>query len=229
MRFVPGFSQTAATWDAVLDALPDGIDATALEVPDGLDFVATADALGESGGRGTYVGYSMGGRLCLRLALDHPEIVDALVLVSATPGIVDDTERDARRRADEQLAGEVERDGAVAFLDRWVRQPMFAGVAHELGRAARLGAGDEARLAHQLRALGQGSQTPLWDRLDRLELPVALITGRADEKYGAIADQMLEHVDDGVRLTLPGGHSLPLEQPRVLADALVELAHAITE
>lgn len=229
MRFVPGFSQTAATWDAVLDALPDEIDASALEVPDGLDFVATAEALGVAGGRGIYVGYSMGGRLCLRLALDHPEIVDALVLVSATPGIIDGAARVERRRADEHLAREVERDGAVAFLDRWVRQPMFAGVAPELGRAARLGSGDELRLAHQLRALGQGRQAPLWDQLGRLALPVALITGRADEKYGAIADQMFERVNGGVRLTLPGGHSLPLEQPRVLAEALVELVHTVTE
>ncbi len=229
MRFVPGFSQTAASWDAVRDALPDEIDATALEVPDGLDFVATAAALGAAGGPATYVGYSMGGRLCLRLALDHPEIVDALVLVSATPGIVDDAERRARRSADEQLAREVERDGAVAFLDRWVRLPMFAGVPEGLGRTARLDAGDEPRLAHQLRALGQGSQAPLWDQLDRLDLPVALITGRDDAKYGAIADGMSEHVVDGVRLRLPGGHSLPLEQPRSLAHALAELAHRITE
>jgi 2-succinyl-6-hydroxy-2,4-cyclohexadiene-1-carboxylate synthase len=229
MRFVPGFSQTAASWDAVRDGLPDEIDATALEVPDGLDFAATAAALGAAGGPGTYVGYSMGGRLCLRLALDHPEIVDALVLVSATPGIVDDAERRARRSADEQLAREVERDGAVAFLDRWVRLPMFAGVPEAAGRAARLGAGDEPRLAHQLRALGQGSQAPLWDRLDRLDLLVAFITGRDDEKYGAIADEMFEHVGNGVRLRLPGGHSLPLEQPRLLANALAELAHRITE
>jgi len=229
MRFVPGFSQTAAVWDAVRDLLPDEIDASALGVPDGLDFVATAAALGVAGGRGTYVGYSMGGRLCLRLALDHPEIVDALVLVSATPGILDDVGRSARRHADEQLAREIERDGAVAFLDRWVRQPMFAGVPEQVGRSARFGAGDERRLAHQLRALGQGSQAPVWDQLSRLELPVALITGRADQKYDAIADQMFERVGAGTRLCLPGGHSLLLEAPRELADALVEFAHTITE
>ncbi len=171
----------------------------------------------------------MGGRLCLRLALDRPEIVDALVLVSATPGIADAAGRSARRRADDQLAREVERDGAVAFLDRWVRQPMFAGVPETLGRAARFGAGDEARLAHQLRALGQGSQAPVWDRLHRLDRPVALVTGRADDKYGAIADRMLDLVRDGVHLRLPGGHSLPLEQPGALADSLVEFVHTVTE
>ena len=56
-----------------------------------------------------------------------------------------------------------------------------------------------------------------------------MITGREDEKYGAIADEMFERVEDAVRLCLPGGHSLPLEQPRALAGALVELAHGVTE
>jgi pimeloyl-ACP methyl ester carboxylesterase len=106
---------------------------------------------------------------------------------------------------------------------------MFAGVPEQVGREARFAAGDERRLAHQLRALGQGSQAPVWDQLSRLELPVALITGRADQKYDAIADQMFERVGAGTRLRLPGGHSLPLEAPRELADALVELAHTITE
>lgn len=226
--FVPGFSQTAATWDAVRRALPAEIDSTALEVPDGLGFAATSGALGSAGGRGVYIGYSMGGRLCLRLALERPEIVDALVLVSATPGIVDDGQRRARRAADEGLARELERDGAAAFLDRWVRQPLFADLPDDVAGSVRLGPGDEAQLAHQLRELGQGSQEPLWDRLEELELPVALITGNADEKYGAIADAMFGLVDDCVHVHLDGGHSLPLGQPLAVADALVAFGHGIT-
>ncbi len=49
------------------------------------------------GGRATYVGYSMGGRLCLHLAVARPELVERLVLVSATAGIDDRGERAARR------------------------------------------------------------------------------------------------------------------------------------
>src|SRR2546425_495440 len=82
----------------------------AVDVPTGLGFVETAAAIGERAGRAVYAGYSMGGRLCLRLALDRPDLVRGLVLLSASPGIADDAERAARREADEELAQEIERD-----------------------------------------------------------------------------------------------------------------------
>ena len=67
-------------------------------------------------------GYSMGGRLALRVALAHPERVERLVLVGTTPGIADDVERGARREADEALASELE-DGLdlEAFARRWAK------------------------------------------------------------------------------------------------------------
>ena len=97
MVFVHGFTQSGASWTPVAAALPDSIARVLPDVPDGLDFVATAGALGDLGGRAVYVGYSMGGRLCLQLALDRPDLVERLVLVSASPGIADDAERAARR------------------------------------------------------------------------------------------------------------------------------------
>ncbi len=226
---VPGFTQSAATWDATRAALPAEHVSVALELPDGLDFVATAHALGEGGGRAMYVGYSLGGRLCLRLASDRPELVEALVLVSATPGIEDDAERAARRESDEQLAREVERDGVEAFIDRWLAQPLFATLpADAAGRDQRIRANTPARLAHQLRALGQGAQEPLWERLEEIELPVALVTGLADAKYDAIAEAMFERLDDCLHVRLDAGHAVPLEQPAALADLLVRFVHDVT-
>ncbi|HEY8217014.1 MAG TPA: hypothetical protein VIH82_07765 [Acidimicrobiia bacterium] len=70
LRMVPGFSLTARSWDPLEKALPVDWDVQALDVPDGLDFVGTADALAHRGGAGTWVGYSMGARLALRLALE---------------------------------------------------------------------------------------------------------------------------------------------------------------
>ena len=94
---VPGFTQTAASWDPVLAHLPPDLEALAVDVPAGLDFVETATAIGEQRGRAVYCGYSMGGRLCLRLALDRPDLVRGLVLLSASPGIADAAGLDARR------------------------------------------------------------------------------------------------------------------------------------
>ena len=55
------------------------------------------------------LGYSMGGRLALNLALAAPERLTALVLESASPGIAIDDERRVRREADNALADGIER------------------------------------------------------------------------------------------------------------------------
>lgn len=217
---VPGFTQTARSWDPVVAALRGSRDTAALDVPTGLGFVETAHALGDAGGTATYVGYSAGGRLCLRLALDRPELIERLVLVSSSPGIADPTERAARRETDEQLAQQIEGDGLDAFLERWLAQPLFASLP---GDAAGLEARerDPAVLTHALRMLGQGAQEPVWDRLGELRKALDLVVGALDGKYTDIARAMAPRVGAARVHVLGGaGHALPLEQPEALADLL---------
>jgi 2-succinyl-6-hydroxy-2,4-cyclohexadiene-1-carboxylate synthase len=224
---VPGFTQTAAAWHPVAERLrTGGHDVTALDVPGGFDFVATAAAIGAQGGRGAYVGYSMGGRLCLRLALDRPELVERLALVSASPGIADDSERVARRADDEELARDVERRGVEGFLRDWLAQPLFATLdPNAAGVSERAAGHTAAELATTLRLLGSGTQEPLWDRLAELRMPLALITGRLDAKFEMINDAMqatCASTTDVARGHLAGGHALPLEQPEAVATFLLE-------
>jgi 2-succinyl-6-hydroxy-2,4-cyclohexadiene-1-carboxylate synthase len=165
----------------------------------------------------------MGGRLCLRLALDRPDLVRELVLVSASPGIADPVERDVRRDADDTLARDVERDGVDAFLDRWLAQPLFASLPRErAGVDERRRANTVARLTHQLRALGQGTQGPLWDRLTELRMPVRIIVGSEDRKYGDIGAAMSRSIRQAALVTIgPAGHAVHLEQP-------ISVAHTFT-
>jgi 2-succinyl-6-hydroxy-2,4-cyclohexadiene-1-carboxylate synthase len=228
---VPGFTQAAATWDPVRTHLGDDIDVAPLDVPTGLDFVATAAALGELGGRAVYAGYSMGGRLCLRLALDDPDRVRGLVLLSASPGIADLTERAARRKADEELALEIERDGVDPFLARWLRQPLFASLpADAAGLDARRAGNTVATLTHALRALGAGAQEPLWERLGDLEPPFLPVAGTLDEKYVDIAFEMARAIGRDVHPVLIGGagHAVHLEQPEAVASLVRRFVHDVT-
>jgi 2-succinyl-6-hydroxy-2,4-cyclohexadiene-1-carboxylate synthase len=228
---VPGFTQTAASWDPVRAHLGDEIEVAALDVPSGLGFVATAHALGELGGRAVYAGYSMGGRLCLRLALDDPDRVRGLVLLSASPGIADATERAARRKADEELALAIERDGVDAFLARWLRQPLFASLpAEAAGVDARREGNTVTTLTHALRALGAGAQEPLWERLRDLEPPFLPVAGTLDEKYVDIAFEMARAVGRDVHPILIGGagHAVHLEQPEAVASLLRRVVHDVT-
>src|SRR3989304_3265234 len=67
------------------------------------DLLAVFDQLGVE--QTVLLGYSMGGRLALHLALAAPEPTPALFLESASPGIDDPTEREARRAPGAALAG----------------------------------------------------------------------------------------------------------------------------
>jgi 2-succinyl-6-hydroxy-2,4-cyclohexadiene-1-carboxylate synthase len=205
--------------------LRESCDVRALDVPAPSTFATTARAIGVAGERAIYVGYSMGGRLCLRLALDRPDLVRGLVLVSTSPGIANGEERAARVEADELLADSVERDGVAAFLADWLSQPMFASVPPDAP-----GLADRRRLTPEflaacLRRLGTGAMEPMWGELSQLTMPVMLVTGTRDEKFTAIGRRMLERMHAGVGLMqLDGGHALPLEQPAVLGGLITAFA-----
>jgi 2-succinyl-6-hydroxy-2,4-cyclohexadiene-1-carboxylate synthase len=222
---VPGFTQTASSWSAVARVVEESSEVRAVDLHEVDDFATTAGAIGDAGGEAIYAGYSMGARLCLRLALDRPDLVRALILVSGTAGIEDAAERAARVASDEKWADLAERAGVDAFLEQWLAQPMFATVPHDAPGLADRRSLTPAFLAACLRQLGTGAMEPLWDRLPALAMPVLLVTGTRDEKFTAIARRMVERLPSGAaHAELEGGHALPLEQP----DALGELIAAFT-
>jgi 2-succinyl-6-hydroxy-2,4-cyclohexadiene-1-carboxylate synthase len=226
---VHGFTQTQAAWEPVATRLRDRWRLVRVDLPGHggsagvrAGFAEAAGLLGECGGRAAYVGYSLGGRLCLRLALDRPELVRALVLLGASPGIADPAARAQRRAADESLAAGIERDGVAAFLDRWLAGPLFATLPPaRAGLPDRL-ANTPAGLASALRLLGAGAQAPLWDRLAGLRCPTLLVAGALDGKFAALAAEMAAAIGLAARRALvPGaGHAVHLERPAELAALL---------
>ncbi len=216
--FVHGFTQAPSSWEPVTSRLAAGVQLAS--IARATEFTTAAGALDH--GPGEYVGYSMGGRLCLQLALDRPDLVERLVLVSASPGIADARDRATRREADERLARDIERDGVDAFLERWVAQPLFATLPPDrAGLDDRRAASTVESLTHQLRKLGQGAQPSNWDRLHRLAMPALLIVGALDTKYVQIAHHMAQVIPDArVEVLADTGHACHLEQPEVVAHLL---------
>ena len=171
------------------------------------------------------LGYSMGGRVALRFALDHPEHVRALVLESASPGIADPAERDARRASDEALAERIERDGIAAFVDAWMEKPIFASASRlppvvlARERTMRMRHRPEG-LTASLRGMGQGTTAPMWDALPLLRVPALLLAGELDAKYRDIAAKMTARMPDArVAIVPDAGHAAHLDAP----DAFTEL------
>lgn len=233
---VHGFTQTHRSWDEVAEALARRFEVVRVELPGHggsagvrLGFEAAAAAVAEAGGGpATYVGYSMGGRLCLRLALDHPHLVESLVLVGASPGIADDEARQERCRSDALLAGDLERGETREFLKAWLAQPMFEATTPRPEELAARRANPPEGLAAALRDLGTGSQEPLWHRLGELAGPVLLVAGEKDAKFRAIAEKMAAAIGPGATTAWVegAGHAVPLDRPRECAALIAGAASA---
>jgi 2-succinyl-6-hydroxy-2,4-cyclohexadiene-1-carboxylate synthase len=166
------------------------------------------------------LGYSLGARIGLRLAIAHPTVVRRLVLESPSAGLATAEERAARRAADDDLAARIERNGIAAFVAEWERQPVFASHASlpparaTCLRAMRL-ANDPHGLAASLRGAGQGAMEPLFDRLATVGAPTLVIAGALDDRGRSRAEQVARGIP-GARLEIidNAGHTPHEEQPR---------------
>ncbi len=190
------------------------------------DLTALLDQLGVR--RVAVVGYSMGGRVAVHLALSKPKRLWALVLESASPGIEDSAEREERLRSDAALAEAIEQEGIAAFVDRWQAQPLFAtqarlpATAREELRRQRL-RNDPVGLGNSLRGMGAGAQEPVFDRLSEIRIPTLVLAGAEDEKYCALARRTAAALPRARLQIVPGaGHAVQLERPEAFAAAVRE-------
>ncbi|MEC4986384.1 MAG: 2-succinyl-6-hydroxy-2,4-cyclohexadiene-1-carboxylate synthase [Oscillatoria sp. PMC 1068.18] len=161
------------------------------------------------------VGYSMGGRLALYLAIHYPEYFPKLILESASPGLAKTGERQQRRQQDEQLAEKIVTSNFPEFVNKWYQQPLFASLTSypqlEKMKARRL-ENNPAELAKSLRNLGTGSQPALWNKLKDCRQPLLLLVGEKDAKFRAINAQMQQLCFAAELFIVPNcGHNLHLE------------------
>lgn len=169
------------------------------------------------------LGYSMGGRLALFLAREFPARFRALVLENASPGLADERARAERRRQDNQLADQIERDGVASFVANWESLLLWSTQSKaqiRVQRKQRLT--NSARgLANSLRGMGAGAQPNLWGQLPDIALPTGLIVGERDDKFRLI-NQAMEKALPRARLSIiPGaGHNTHLENPDAFCQAL---------
>ena len=224
---VHGFTQTHVSWMAVATDLDDDHRVVAVDLPGHggsseihADLPLTARLLGDAGGSAVYVGYSLGGRAALRLALDRPDLVEGLVLLGATAGIDDPIERAERRRADAALAERIVADGIPRFLREWVAQPLFDGLEPlPADRASRL-ANAPSGLAASLRLAGTGTMDPpWWDELAALDVPLLACAGGRDTKFASLARRLAGATAGPARVELLEGcsHAAHLQDPAAFA------------
>ena len=235
LALLHGFTGSADSWLPVFDDLAsayrvhaiDLIGHGATEAPDDLaryayhraldDLAAVLAALGIA--RAIWLGYSLGGRLALGMAIEHPERVSSLILESATAGIWNEPERLTRRDSDGALANRIEEVGVETFVAEWELLPMWASqqaLAPEIVAAQRTRrlANTAVGLANSLRGMGQGAQPSFWDRLGEVRAPALLIAGALDTKFAELAAQMHQSIPNSNYALVPNaGHAVHLESP----------------
>jgi 2-succinyl-6-hydroxy-2,4-cyclohexadiene-1-carboxylate synthase len=223
-----GFTQTGRLWGRFGDLLAASHTVVAVDLPGHgdsgtvwADLPATADLVAEAVRTAVgdepcaLLGYSLGARVALHVAIGADLPLRRVVFIGVTAGIEDPLARERRREADDAMADELEASGDVEhFVDTWLQGPMFERLARgDAGRTERL-RNTASGLASSLRLCGAGTQEPVWDRLPTLAYPVLAMAGSDDVRFASYALRVARLVPEAVVSLVPGGgHAVHLAQP----------------
>ncbi|NTU50619.1 MAG: 2-succinyl-6-hydroxy-2,4-cyclohexadiene-1-carboxylate synthase, partial [Desulfobulbaceae bacterium] len=207
--FLHGFLGSAEDWQEIIAQLASDFHCLAIDLPGHGNTVVSggeesyrmehvakgiADYLQELGiTRCFLVGYSMGGRLALYLALHYPEAFQKALLESASPGLKTEAERTARKAHDESIAQEILQTDFSLFLHRWYNLPLFKTLKthpHFDRVLERRKNNCPEGLAYSLRQTGTGVQPSLWEKLAGAKIPLRLVVGEHDHKFVDIGKEM---------------------------------------
>ncbi len=163
------------------------------------------------------LGYSMGGRLALYLAIHASRRFRSVVLESASPGLEKREGRRERMMNDQLLAAKIKRLGMTQFINEWYQLPLFASLAmHEdlPEMKARRVKNRPKALAKSLAEMGTGAQPSLWPKLADNKLPLLLLVGEKDRKFVSIAKKMAVMGNQIIVREIAGcGHNIHFENP----------------
>ncbi len=240
LLYLHGFLGCGDDWGAVADCLGDDFAHLTIDLPghgrhpsDDLpdysmetaarQIVSLLDHLGME--KVSLLGYSMGGRLGLYLAVMYPGRFERMVMESSSPGLKGNDERAERRRRDSQLADSLELQSFELFLTMWYGQQLFSSMNRSTERFAALierrRRARPAHLARSLREMGTGAQPSLWNRLAELPMPILFIAGEKDRKFSLLAADMANLCPKSeLAILADAGHNVHYEQPdRFLEEA----------
>ncbi|MBA0556334.1 hypothetical protein Golob_026444 [Gossypium lobatum] len=175
----------------------------------------------------TLVGYSMGARIALYMALKFSDKIEGAVILSGSPGLEDAVARKIRRAKDDSKARSIVTHGLQLFLNTWYSGGLWKSLrSHPYFNhiVVRRSVHDDLQgLARVLSGLSPGRQPSLWEDLKHCKVPLMLVVGENDEKFIRVAQKMWHEIghdrDDAVSklhqmVVVPScGHAVHLENP----------------
>lgn len=178
--------------------------------------------------RAHVIGYSMGGRIALRLLQTSSDLLASVVLESCNLGCATQAERTEAAQRNQDWVDRIQHDGMEAFVNYWETLPMFA-TQKELGWDKLLHVSRAANnpTSMVLCLQGSGKQAmPLTEvtleavRAQRKKgLSMLYIYGDKDAKSAAVAATL---ESEGVLVSaIPAGHNVHLEAPMLYLKEVV--------
>ena len=140
------------------------------------------------------IGYSMGGRVALSLALNFPERFNSVVLESSSLGISNQQERAIRLQKDKKLLSAIKtKDQKEKFLKGWYRLPIFGDISSHPNFDKLFKSklqGNFSSWNNAIAYFSVGAQEDYHKRIRDLEIPLLYISGSNDKKYQQIGNQV---------------------------------------
>jgi pimeloyl-ACP methyl ester carboxylesterase len=198
---------------------------TSLGRPDGTlaqlgrDLVALLEAIGVE--RADVAGFSLGGTIAMRAAIDHPERVNRLVLVATSSRV-------GRSAADWYR----ERRKMVEHGDEWLRETLdrdtadvYAQAPNELEEGLlirRQSTADPRGYGNACAAMAALNGAPLDPELGGINAPTLIVASDLDQHCPPKAAEIIHAGIAGSRLEVfkGAGHAIPVERPKELGAAM---------
>ena len=166
------------------------------------------------------MGCSMGGGLAMDFALTQPARVRALIMVDSGPSGLELDVPTPAKFAEVEKAFEAGELDLVAELETQIWFDGMDRTPKQVNQAMRklLYEMDRKVLSHEVKQLGKrlpNTQTPAFDRLTALNIPVLIIVGAGDTPYMlAAADYMIEKIQSARKVIIENAAHLPnMDQP----------------
>uniref|UniRef100_A0A803L7K1 Mandelate racemase/muconate lactonizing enzyme C-terminal domain-containing protein n=1 Tax=Chenopodium quinoa TaxID=63459 RepID=A0A803L7K1_CHEQI len=252
LLFLHGFLGTGEDWTPIMTALSGSAKCLSIDLPGhGSSILQSLDDSGNptegqslsielvaavlsqlinkiSTGKVTLIGYSMGARIALYMALRFSGQIDGAVVISGSPGLRDEMERRIRAAKDDSRAQSIISFGLVPFLENWYSSDLWNSFrghpSYDKVVASRLEHHDIHGLAKALSGLSIGRQMPLWEDLKHCKIPLMFVVGEKDEKFKSISRNisriMGQTTNHEVVEVSDCGHAVHLENPLALVRLL---------
>lgn len=188
----------------------------------GADLIGLLDVLDLE--RVVVAGFSLGGTIAMRAAIDRPDRIAALALVGTSSRV-----NSAARAWYEARAQLVDRDDPElrATLDADTRD-VYRNHPDEIEDGLtirRQATADPRGYANACRAMAGLNEMPLDDELGSIAVPTVILAGEVDQHCPPRAGEIIAARIAGstLRVLPETGHPLPVERPAEVADAILGL------